>query len=186
MSITPNTNKQVDGNSKIPMLSIPYVSEAFTRVVKKELKRNNIEARVIVKSTGNLRQKYHKPLAPTCNCNICKLGVNCRMRHIVYDAQCKFCNEHYIGVTTAPRFKEHEASIRLGNDKSALSTHLNANTDNKRAWPNPEPTVWGFDWKFVDMARFYKDSFIKEAVCIKSLQSAINRNSPCWVQYIKI
>ena len=188
MSNNPNSsNSQVDVN--IPILSIPYISEAFTRIVRKELTINNIQARVVVKGSDNLRTQFHKSLSPSCSCSICELGIRCQLRHVIYDAECRHCNEHYIGVTTRPfekRYNEHEASVRFANDKSALSTHLFENTDNRRACPNPDPTVSGFTWKIVDRARSYKDSFIREGVLINSTQPSINRNTPGWVKYIKI
>ena len=85
-----------------PLIAIPYISEAFTRIMKKELKRNNVEARVVVKGSGNLRQRYHRALNPPCNCDVCKLGTPCCQRHVVYHAECKHCNEFYKGVTTRP------------------------------------------------------------------------------------
>lgn len=181
-----NTTRRVDDN--LPILCIPYVSEAFTRVVKKELKRNNIEARVFVRSAGNLRRKYHRPLAPSCECDICGLGVSCCKRHVIYDAKCKHCNEHYIGVTTrrfSDRFKEHEASIRLQNEKSALSDHVHGSFM-EEACPNPDKSVQGFEWSFIDHATTYRDSFLREGVQINTAQPTINRNTPGWVKYMKI
>ena len=112
--------------------------------MKTELKRNNIEARVVVKGSGNLRQRYHRALNPPCNCDVCKLGTPCCHRHVVYHAECKHCNEFYKGVTTRPficRYDEHEASIRLGNTKSALSQHF-LGDDEHPPCPNPDKTMY--------------------------------------------
>ena len=171
-----------------PLFAIPYVSEAFTRVAKRELKRNNIEARVVIRGTGNLKQRYHKALNPPCTCSICQLGTPCCQRHVIYQAECSHCTQNYKGVTTRPfckRFKEHEASIRLGNYKSALSQHFLGDEDHSPC-SNPDKTVLGFNWSVLDRGKSYKDSFIREGVLINSTSPEINRNTPGWVKYFKL
>ena len=188
MSTDPVGQQRDQPDNNLPMVSIPYVSEAFTRIFKKELKRNNIDARVVVKGAGTLKQKYHKPLGSHCDCTVCDLGTPCKIRHVIYRADCKHCSEGYVGVTTRPfitRYKEHEASIRLGNTKSALSTHLSGDFDHPPC-QNPTNTIQGFSWKIVDRAKSYKDSFIREGVVINSTGPKINRNTPGWVSYIKL
>ena len=125
----------------------------------------------MIKSSGNLRTKFHRPLSPPCDCSICNVGIPCRARHVIYDAECKYCHQHYTGVTTRPfkvRYSEHEASIRFRNSKSALSDHLFVNTDDHQACQNPNSTILGYDWKVLDRARSYRDSFIREGVTINS------------------
>ena len=134
--------------------------------------------------------RFHRPLSPPCDCSICKLGIPCCPRDVVYDAECKFCCQHYNGGTTRPfatRCGEHEASIRLGNNKSALSDHLNIDTDQGQpACQNPDRSIWGFNWKLLDKGRSFKDSFIREGVAINTNQPTINRNTPGWVKYTAI
>ena len=155
----------------------------------KELKRNDIDARVVVKGSGTLKQCYHRPLgSSSCGCGICEQGTPCRTRHVVYDAECDYCTQNYEGVTTRPfykRYNEHEASIRFGDEKSALSTHL-LGTEDVPPCRNPERSIKGFTWKFIDRGRSYKDSFMREGVLIHTNQPKINRNVPGWVKYMKI
>ena len=98
-------------------------------------------------------------------------------------------SQHYIGVTTRPfakRFGEHEASIRLADNKSALSDHLNIDTVDQPACQNAIRSIWGYDWNVLDRGDSYKDSFIREGVAINSNSPTINRNSPGWVKYTAI
>ena len=171
--------KQVEEDENLTVLAIPYISEAYTRVVKKEAERSGLKVRVLVKGHPTLKRRYHKPIKPQCVCEICQAGVPCDMRHVVYEAKCESCTESYIGVTTRPfkaRWNEHERSIRLGNSTSALSDHL-------KVCDNKNKTICGFKWSVRDTARNYKDSFIREGVAIRLDQPKINRNTPAWVQY---
>ena len=62
-------------------------------------------------------------------------------------------SQHYIGVTTRPfakRCGEHEASIRLADNKSALSDHLNIDTVDQPACQNAIRSIWGYDWNVPD------------------------------------
>ena len=189
MSPNPTETNRARVDDNLPIFSIPYVSEAFTRIVKKELSRNAIEARVVVKSAGNLQSRFHRALSPPCNCPICNAGIPCCARHVIYDAECKFCRQHYNGVTTRPfakRFGEHEASIRFADNKSALSDHFNIDTEDQTACQNPDRSIWGYNWKVLDRGRTYKDSFIREGVAINSDNPTINRNAPGWVKYTAI
>ena len=106
----------------------------------------------------------------------------------MYDAQCDYCTQNYGGVTTWPfyeRYNEHEANIRFGDEKSALSTYF-LGTEDVPPCRNPERSIKGFTWKFIDRGRSYKDSFMREGVLIHTNQPKINRNIPGWVKYMKI
>ena len=76
-------------------------------------------------------------------------------------------------------------SIRLGDEKSALSTHLLGTEDNPPC-RNPVRSIDGFSWKFLDRGKSYKDSFIREGVLIHTDRPKINRNVPGWVKYFKL
>jgi len=82
------------------------------------------------------------------------------------------------------RYGEHEASIRLQNDKSALSQHFLGDWETEPC-SNPDKSIRGYDFKIIDRAKGYKDSFIREGVLIHSTQPKINRNTPGWVNYVK-
>ena len=120
-------------------------------------------------------------------CELCQLGTPCCHRHVIYQATCKECRQNYKGVTTRPfnvRYGEHEASIRLQNDKSALSQHFLGDWETEPC-SNPDKSIRGYDFKIIDRAKGYKDSFIREGVLIHSTQPKINRNTPGWVNYVK-
>ena len=96
---------------------------------------------------------------------------------------------HYNGVTTRPfakRFGEHEASIRIADNKSALSDHFNIDNEDQPACQNPDRSIWGYNWKVLYRGRTYKDSFIREGVAVCSNNPTINRNAPGWVKYTAI
>ena len=175
---TPPAPAQVSNND-LPVLAIPYISEAYTRVVKKEAERSGLKVRVLVKGHPTLKRRYHKPIKPPCTCEICQSGIPCNMRHVIYQAKCKSCSESYIGVTTRPfkaRWQEHERSIRFEDTNSALSDHM-------KVCDNRDRTIHGYEWSIRDTARNYKDSFIREGVAIRQDLPKINRNTPAWVQY---
>ena len=172
---------QPPNDKQLPSMVIPYIHESFTRIVKKELKRSGIEARVLVRGHKNLKRTYHRPVSPKCNCETCESGISCRARYIVYKAECKDCSDSYIGVTTRPfraRWTEHERSIRQCDQKSALSEHF-------LVCQNPNKSISGYNFSILDRATNYKDSFIREGVAIRSFKPQINRNEPGWVQYAK-
>ena len=52
--------------------------------------------------------------------------------------------------------------------------------------PNPDKTIGGYNFKIVDRANGYRDSFMREGVIINSTDPKINRNNPGWVQYLKL
>ena len=162
---------------KTPRLCIPYISEAYTRFVRKEVKKAGIEAVVIVKSDKNLKKQFHKaPSITPCKCKICYQGIPCTTRHVMYNAECIECRKSYIGVTTRPfaiRLAEHNSSIKNNTDKSALTPHLEECT-------NPLQSTEGFIWTTLDRGKGWKDSFIREGVLINTMNPKINRNTTAW------
>ena len=187
-------SKNYSFDPKTPAISIPYISEAYTRVVKKELKKAGIEATVVVKSTGNLKRRFHHATPrEDCEtnkqepkwCEACTVGIPCHTRNLVYNAKCRLCENSYVGVTTRPfkdRFGEHEASIRLKNTKSALSAHLMGNPEKDQpGCPNPMPNPRGFEWSILDRGSSFKDSFFREALLINKEKPTLNRTKSGWV-----
>ena len=67
----------------------------------------------------------------------------------------------------------------------ALSQHFHGD-DEHPPCPNPDKTIHGYDWKIVDRAKNYRDSFIREGVIINTSAPKINRNTPGWVKYYRI
>ena len=187
-------SKNYSFDPKTPAISIPYISEAYTRVVKKELQKAGIEATVVVKSTGNLKRRFHHATPrEDCEtnkqepkwCEACTVGIPCHTRNLVYNAKCRLCENSYVGVTTRPfkdRFGEHEASIRLKNTKSALSAHLMGNPEKDQpGCPNPMPNPRGFEWSILDRGSSFKDSFFREALLINKEKPTLNRTKSGWV-----
>ena len=108
------------------LLKIPYVSEPFTRIIKKHVKKSGIKAKVIVSSGTTVKKLSLKPFKK-CTCNSCKNGVPCTLRDFVYQAICSKCDEEYIGVSGRPgnkRYEEHAQSIRGKNDRTSLGQHV--------------------------------------------------------------
>ena len=171
----PNSSNQFD--PKVPLLKIPYISEAFTRIIRKELKKSGINAVVIVKSSANIRRQYHRASPISCTCEVCELGIPCSARHVIYRAECKTCSEAYIGVTTRPfkmRAKEHERDISNWDTDTAFVPHLTRCS-------NPERSVTGFKWSILDRGAGWKDSFFREAAHINSHNPKINRTKSGWI-----
>ena len=89
--LTPSTppvpKKQYDFIYKIP-----YVDEAFTRMVKKHLEEKKINARVqvVTVSGKTVESLYRAKRQNLCECLLCSSGVNCSTitKHAVYDAEC--------------------------------------------------------------------------------------------------
>ena len=161
---------------KVPLLKIPYISEAVTRIIKAEIKKAGLEVKVIVQAGQNLRRTYHRATPRTCTCDVCDLGIPCHTRHVIYEAECNICHGSYDGVTTRPfkkREDEHDRALRYRNpDKSALAEHRQECTG--------EWSTKSFTWKILDRGNGWKDSFIRESLQIKKNNPSLNRNWPGW------
>ena len=121
-------------------------------------------------------------------CLYCWNPLPLTSRHVVYHAECRLCQQAYDGVTTRPficRAKEHNASIRHQNTKSALSEHLMGNLD-KGLEPcqNPIQNIKGFAWSIIDRGSSYKDSFIREGLWINKNKPTLNRTKSGWVIWL--
>ena len=172
-------SKSRQTDPKAPLIKIPFISEAFTRIVKGNLRRAGLGPVVVIVQSGkNLRRNYHKPTTIACTCDTCASGIPCTARNIVYEATCRQCvpERSYIGVTTRPfkhRYYEHGLSIRNADEKSALQTHLQTCT-------NTDKSCTGFTWSIIDRGSTFKDCFIRESINITTHRPSLNRNQPGW------
>jgi hypothetical protein len=167
------------------VLKIPYVSEAYTRMVKKDLKDIGINARVVPVAGPSLQSLLTKRQDVECDCLLCKEGedVSCCEKHVIYEATCKLCHEKYRGVCNrflVKRMEEHEYSVRKANTKSALGTHFRDHliagdpvpiTSNK---PSLENLLSSYTIKKIDKGKDSIEAYIKEGLRIKETKPMLN------------
>ena len=127
-------------------LQIPYLNEAFTRMVKKAIEKSNLKIRVVCKSGKTLKsvlKPHHSKLCNLENCQLCKNNIPCKMKHFIYEFTCNHCtknvtdnitkkkNNKYIGASrriALKRLGEHEQSVRRFNNRTTLGQHMMENT----------------------------------------------------------
>lgn len=180
-------------NEQSYVLKIPYISEVMTRKVKRALRTHGVNARVVTTpgtSVRNMIMKTHGQQITDCKCKLCTNNIDCTTRHFVYKAKCLICWKSYIGASYRPaadRIKEHESSIRLQNDKSALTKHFLQ--DHHDLLPSPlsqllnnhhkgsrdmDTFFKNFDFSIIKRCRDTLDTFINEGIEIRDERPEIN------------
>ena len=175
-----NLRRRISG----PNLPIPYISEKFTREIRRILKNHNLSINVSVKPPPNLRQilsrsRLYEP--KTCHlstktCEICnkigKVGV-CKLKGCVYRLDCE-CGHFYIGETHRSlyqRLDDHLRHSRNPNSNSyrnePLARHIISNHP-KGARPNIMISI------LESNIRKAVDRKVAEAFYISTLQPQIN------------
>ena len=164
------------------IISIPFIEEAFTRKVKKVMKEIDINARIVTLPGKSIRSLIHQKSTKTCKCTLCENNILCTQRNFVYSAQCKKCNELYIGASRRPaheRFGEHEHSTRKYNDRTTLGQHLlekhlsskPLNIPNKVNFQN---LLNNYDLKIEKTAKDTLELFLKEHIQLQKVSPKIN------------
>ena len=134
--------------------------------MKKHIRECNINARVVVGSGHKLISAL-KTTVNNCTCKICELGIPCKARNFVYEAQCKLCPGIYVGASARPassRIGGYVSSIRLDSqtDRTTLAKH-NSEEHNK----THDQIKDCYTFKILDKGRDPVDTFICEAINIK-------------------
>ena len=164
------------------IISIPYIDEAFTRKVKTIIKNTHINARIVTLPGKSVKSLIRQNSSGSCTCILCQNKTPCNKRNFVYSAQCKKCNELYVGASRRPsleRFGEHEHSTRKFNDRTTLGQHLLEKHINSK--PNIIPNKVSFQnllnnysLKIEKSAKDTLDLFIKENIQLQKLKPKIN------------
>lgn len=182
--IPPPKNKK-DTNDKEKenqfILKLPYVSEPFTRIIKKHVKKSGIKAKVVVSSGTTIKKMTLKPLKK-CPCESCKNGIPCTLRDFVYHATCIKCNKNktennceYIGVSGCPgkkRYEEHEQSVRCKNDRTSIGQHI---LQKHKRITNPKIDKL-FKFKILKNCRDTLEAYLAEDHYIKDCKPTMNNN----------
>ena len=118
-------------------MKLPYINEGFTRIVKKIIKKSEINARVVVTSGRDVKSliKPNKPkFCDSPGCILCTNEIPCKAKNYVYKFTCNHCEDKngvkdkfYIGASrkvTVKRLKQHEASVRRYNNRTTLGQHM--------------------------------------------------------------
>ena len=155
---------------------IPYISDAYTRTMKKHIRENKINARVVEGSGYKLISLLKGKDRAPCNCKICNLGIHCEERNFVYEATCKQCQEIYVGASgrqAKKRLGEYESSIRLDSqtNRTTLGKH-NKNTHNKK-FNNIDQC---YSFKILDRGTDAVNTFIREGIHLQIQNPLINEN----------
>ena len=169
------------------VLKIPYVNEAYTRMVKKDLKDLGINARVVPVAGPSLQSMIMQRQEPTCDCQLCKelegKNASCCEKHVIYEATCKLCRQTYRGVSNrflVKRMEEHEASVRLANTRTALGTHFREHYINgdpvpiTAIKPSLDNLLSSYTIKKIDKGKDSIEAYIKEGLRIKETKPMLN------------
>ena len=175
-----NNNSQSTLDEKQYILKCPYVSEPFTRIIKKHVKKSGINAKVVVSSGTTLKKMSLKP-SQKCTCSSCNNGIPCTMRDFVYEATCIKCNKNeeyngkYIGVSGRPgnkRYEEHSQSVRSKNDRTSIGQHV---LQKHKRIRNPKIENI-FKFKVLKNCKDTLQAFLAEDHYIKELKPSLNNN----------
>ena len=176
--ITPKNNSPQVKPTYDFILKIPYVTELYTRVMKKHIKDLKINARVVVASGFKLIStlKSQHPNKGECDCLVCHLGIKCHNRNFVYEAKCNECDKMYIGGSSRPakkRIMEHESALRLDTqtDRSSIAKH-NLEAHNKESNNIKEM----FKFTMVDKGKDAVDTFIREGLILQKRDQKMHMN----------
>lgn len=162
---------------------IPYVNEGFTRKVQKLLGELKIDARVVPVPGRCVEQLFKCKEKGSCTCKLCEAGIRCSAKHAVYEATCKLCDEKYDGVSNRPikyRMREHEASTRLANDRTALGQHMKEHIIEEMPTPvfteKPDFSnlLESYRIKIVEFGVDSIDAYIREGLQIKDKMPRLN------------
>lgn len=91
------------------------------------MKATDINARIVTLPGKSIKSLINQKSSKSCQCTLCKNNLPCTQRNFIYSAQCRKCQELYIGASRRPaheRFSEHEHSTRKFNDRTTLGQHL--------------------------------------------------------------
>ena len=166
--------------------TIPYVSEAITRKIKKCLKDLDINARVVATSGKSLKNQLKEKSPNNCKCTLCQHGITCTQKNIVYEASCNKCHESYVGATSRPSIKrilEHESSVRLKNNRTTIGQHFQTHypksstvtrSSIKKTKPDLENFLKHFKFTKIDQAKDSFGVFILEGLAIAKKKPKIN------------
>ena len=173
------------------VMKIPYVNEGFTRMVKRDLAKLGIRARVVATS-GTSIQSLIRPKTEKiyCDCEICTTASKnssnfkiCEHRHVVYEVSCRRCSACYNGATNrhlVERIKEHERDVSLGKlEKSTIAEHASTHGENKelisgRRGPDLHNFCTMFNVSIVDRGIDSIETFIKEGLIIEQNKPSMN------------
>ena len=175
------------------ILRIPYISEAYSRIVKKAVKDSGIKARVVVTSGTTLesmiqnKPRYH---CQSSTCLFCPNGLPCNTSHYVYKFSCNTCSANnitaeYIGASRRSlvnRFSQHEASVRRYNTRTTLGQHMiqshpelrTTAADQKRGKVDFGNLLQLFTPEILKTCKDTLDTFLWEGLLIRKHKPALN------------
>ena len=167
------------------MLKIPYISDFYTRRVKKVVKNNNINARVVATPGQSVKSLLKSKTKVDCSCDYCERNMDCTIANYAYQATCRSCQKTYIGGSARPiteRQNEHEASVRLLNSRTTLGHHARSHStedDKTRAASlkgqrNVANLFEKYCIKIIGQYRDPLETFINEGLLIKELNPGLN------------
>ena len=178
-----------DGDNNTHVLKIPYINEVFTRMVRKALKNADLNSVRVVTTAGmSVKSLIKVPKPQSCNetnCELCAAGFYCQQKHNVYKLTCQHCpgnSQFYEGGSRRrghKRLKEHEASVRRFNPRTAAGQHM------QKCHPELKPEEIKNKVNFSDFLTHFKpeiidrgvdtlDTFVREGVRLKNDKPPLN------------
>ena len=129
--------------------------------------------------------KTHKEY--NCQCISCSIGIPCTNKNFVYRAECKICEEAYIGCSGRPAGKcinEHEASIRNQTNATTLGQHYTLAHPGEYKINNRRPTIQekalafrdAYNFEILHKGKDNLEAFLMEGVAIIRNKPGLNNN----------
>ena len=157
------------------VLKIPYINQEQVREIKAILHNSHLNIIPIFTPGTKLQKVLTSSTLKPIECNLPQChNVNCQSKNVIYQLECKVCNEKYIGETKRKlhtRIKEHLRATQLGDMKSAFAEHFSKQHQNIKNIPD-----YPFNTTIIERADNHTDRLIKEAIWIKKINPKINRD----------
>ena len=146
------------------------------------MKETDINARIVTLPGKSIKSLINQKSSKSCECTLCKNNLPCTQRNFIYSAQCRKCQELYIGASRRPaheRFSEHEHSTRKFNDRTTLGQHLMEKHMSSKPLNIPNKVDYNnllnqYNLKIEKTAKDTLELFLKEHIQLQKVKPKIN------------
>ena len=157
-------------------IKLPYINENIMKEVDGIINNSKIDIKTIQTKANEPKKLSPKISNFSCDsCYECTLYDTpnfCNAHGVIYDIECRLCEQHYIGRTMRPlktRIKEHLKDWDKDESKNALGEHMKtkhhiAKADNKL-----------IKIDILDFSKDTADNILKEAYLISKNKPGLNR-----------
>ena len=180
-----NRKKNKSNESQKVCLSLPYISNRVSNIVKNFIKKKKLNIRVNFKPGKKLRELFccSRPRDNrTCiknKCNICSMMTNkdCSLVGPIYQITCKLCSQIYIGETSRSANERLAEHLRYATKPNCKSYYGEALAEHYRTLH--KDTVPRLEFEILDREMNTVRRKIKEAYYIMQKVPQINDKEEC-------